>query len=106
MGAEADQEMRIFWSPLAVDRISEIAEYIAQDSPYSAEGWTNAVFEKVAKLRAFPESGRLVPEINNKKIRELIFGNYRIIYRLEEKKISILTVRHGKQILPVDDIMA
>jgi len=98
--------MRIFWSPLAVDRASEIAGYIAQDNPVAAESWIDAVFKKVEGLKAFPESGRIVPETDNKAIRELIYGNYRIIYRMEEKRISVLTVRHGKQILPVNEIMA
>jgi toxin ParE1/3/4 len=98
--------MKIIWSPLAMDRASEIAEYIAQDNRAAAESWIKAVFGKVAALKRFPESGRIVPETNNRTIRELIYGNYRIIYRLEEKRISVLTVRHGKQILPVDEIMA
>jgi plasmid stabilization system protein ParE len=98
--------MRIFWSPLAVDRASEIAGYIAQDNPVAAESWIDAVFKKVEGLKAFPESGRIVPETDNKAIRELIYGNYRIIYRVEEKRISVLTVRHGKQMLPVDEIIA
>jgi toxin ParE1/3/4 len=98
--------MRILWSPLAVDRVSEIVSYIAQDNPVAAEGWMNTIFEKVEELKKFPESGRIVPETDNKTIRELIYGNYRIVYRLEEKRISILTVRHGKQILPVDEIKA
>jgi len=98
--------MKIIWSPLAVDRVSEIAGYIAQDNPVAAESWIKAVFEKVAELKRFPESGRIVPETDNRTIRELIYGNYRIIYRLEEKRISVLTVRHGKQILPVDEIKA
>jgi plasmid stabilization system protein ParE len=98
--------MRIRWSPLAIDRVSEIAGYIARDSSDAAESWVNTVFEKVEGLKRFPESGRIVPETRNRTIRELIYGNYRIIYRLEEKRISVLTVRHGKQILPVDEIMA
>ena len=97
--------MRIIWSPLAVDRVSEIAEYIAQDNPSAAEKWTNTIFTKVAQLKPFPESGRIVPETNHQKIRELIFSNYRIIYRIEEKQLSILTVRHGKQILPADETL-
>jgi plasmid stabilization system protein ParE len=60
----------------------------------------------VEELKAFPECGRIVPETGNKAIRELIYGNYRIIYRLEEKRISVLTIRHEKQILPVDEITA
>jgi toxin ParE1/3/4 len=99
--------MRVLrWSPLAVERVSEIAEYIARDNPGSAENWVNSVFEKVEKLKTFPESGRVVPEINNRTIRELTYGDYRIIYRLEKEKISVLTVRHGKQILAVDEITA
>ena len=50
--------------------------------------------------------GRIVPETNHRKIRELIYTHYRIIYRIEEKQISILTVRHGKQNLPANDIPA
>lgn len=96
--------MRIIWSPLAINRTSEIAKYIAQDSAATAANWIDAVFTKVEQLESFPESGRIVPEINTQKIRELIYGNYRIIYRIEEKQISILTVRHGKQILPTDEI--
>ena len=59
----------------------------------------------VNQLKTTPEIGRIAPEINNNQIRELIYGNYRIIYRLEKKKISILTIRHGKQILPIDEIV-
>jgi plasmid stabilization system protein ParE len=98
--------MKIVWSPLAVGRVSEIAGYIAQDDPVAAESWINTVFKKVEDLKTFPESGRIVPETDNKTIRELIYGNYRIIYRLEEKRLSVLTVRHGKQVLPVDEVMA
>ncbi len=98
--------MKIIWSPLAIDRASEIAEYIAQDKPSAAEKWINTVFLKVEQLKSSPEIGRVVPEIRNDQFRELVYGNYRIIYRIEKKQISILTIRHGKQILPIDDILA
>lgn len=98
--------MRIIWSPLAVDRASEIADYIAQDKPSAAEKWIDTVFSKVEQLKSFPEIGRIVPEINDSQFRELIYGNYRIIYRIETKQISILTIRHGRQILPINEIKA
>lgn len=98
--------MKIFWSPLAVERVTEIAQYIARDNPAAAEVWVNTIFGKVGDLKAFPESGRLVPETNNHSIRELIYGNYQIVYRIEKKRISILTVRHGKQMLPIDEMGA
>ena len=96
--------MRIIWSPLAVDRASEIADYIAQDKPSAAEKWIDTVFSKVEQLKSSPEIGRIIPEINDSQFRELIYGNYRIIYRIETKQISILTIRHGRQILPINEI--
>jgi len=96
--------MKIVWSPLAVERTSEIAEYITIDNPSAAIVWIDKIFEKVDLLKVSPEMGREVPEISRKEIREIIFSNYRIIYRIEKTKISILTIHHGKQILPVDEI--
>ncbi len=92
------------WSPLAISRLSEIAKYIAQDNPVAAERWVNKIFALVEKLSDFPERGRMVPEISNKMIREVISGNYRVIYKLENREISILTVRHVKQILSVEEL--
>ena len=90
---------------MAIDRASEIAEYIALDKPSAADKWINTVFSKVKQLASSPEIGRVVPEIGNEQFRELIYGNYRIIYRVEKKQVSILTIRHGKQILPIEEIL-
>lgn len=98
--------MKIIWSPLAIDRATEIAEYIALDNPTAAQNWINTIFEKVKTLKTASQIGRIVPEIERKEIREIIYGNYRIIYRIEKSSISILTIRHGKQILPVDELLA
>ena len=96
--------MKIIWSPLAIDRISEIAEYISQDNPNASVKWIDNIFTKIEQLNEFPESGRIVPEMSRNNIRELIYGNYRIVYRIESEQISILTVRHFKQILPSEEI--
>ena len=96
--------MRIIWSPLAVDRASEITDYITQDKPSAAEKWIDTVFSEVEQLKSSPEIGRIIPEINVSQFRELIYGNYRIIYRIETKQISILTIRHSRQILPINEI--
>lgn len=97
--------MKIVWSPLAVERASEIAEYIAQDNPTAAQNWVYDVFEKVKLLSFLPEMGRVVPEIERNEIRELLFVNYRILYRIENNSISILTIRHCGQILPVSEVL-
>jgi len=98
--------MKIVWSPLAIERASEIVDYIAPDKPLAAEKWIQTVFSKVDHLRLSPEMGRILPEINDPLFRELIYGNYRIIYHIGTKQVSILTIRHGKQILPIDEIRA
>ena len=98
--------MKIIWSPLAIDRTTEIAEYIARDNPSAARIWIETLFDKVELLKSSPKSGRVVPETHREDIRELIYGNYRIIYRVEKNKISVLTVRHGKQILPLEETKA
>ena len=96
--------MTIVWSPLALDRVAEIAGYIARDKPSAAEKWVKTVFAKVEQLEISPELGRVVPEIGNVQFRELIYSQYRIVYRIEKKSISILTVRHGRQELPIEEI--
>ena len=93
--------MKVIWSPLAIDRASEIAEYIALDKPSAARKWISTLFAKVEKLSSSPKIGRVVPEIGDQQFREMIYGNYRI----EKKQLSILTIRHGKQILPIEDIL-
>lgn len=97
--------MKIIWSPLSLERTAEIAEYISLDNPSAAERWVENIFNRVNVLQSSPKAGRKVPEIEREEIRELLYGNYRIIYRVEKSKISILTLRHGKQILPTDEIL-
>lgn len=98
--------MKILWSPLAMERVAEIGRYIAQDNPAAAEKWIQTIFEKVGQLEFVPESGRVVPEIARNDFRELLYRNYRVIYMLEEGQLLVLTVRHGRQILPVAEIFA
>jgi len=96
--------MKIIWSPLAIDRTTEITEYIAQDNPKAAIKWLDILFDKVSLLKSSPKTGRIVPETHRDDIRELIFGNYRVIYSIDKKRIYILTVRHSGQILPIEEI--
>lgn len=89
---------------MSLQRLREIADYIALDTASAANNWIDSIFGKVDLLRTNPELGRIVPEIDKRHIRELIHGNYRIIYAYTSRQIAILTVRHFKQILPIDEI--
>lgn len=97
--------MNLSWSPLAIERVSEIAEYIARDNLPAAQRWVEEIFDRMGQLERFPDSGRLVPEDPTRPdLREIIHGNYRIIYRVSPEGVDILTVRHGRQRLPLDEI--
>jgi addiction module RelE/StbE family toxin len=95
--------LKVEWSPLALDRVSDIARYIAKDNPDAAERWVNELFDSVERLVDFPESGRVVPEVGVRRIREVIFGAYRVIYSVKDK-VQILTVRRGSRLLDVSEI--
>ena len=96
--------MRVIWSPLALERVNEIADYIAENNLEAAKLFVLDVFGAVERLKTFPNSGKVVAEVKRQNIREIIFKNYRVVYRVERKRVSILTARHGKQLLPLDEI--
>lgn len=96
--------MKIVWSPLAAERLKDITDYINEENPAAAQKFALAIFEKIEKIQRFPYIGRIVPEANRNEIREILLKKYRIIYKVENKIISILTIRHGRQILPPEEI--
>jgi plasmid stabilization system protein ParE len=57
------------------------------------------VFAVVERLESFPQSGRVVPEKKDPQVREILLGNYRIIYRLREHMAELLTIHHGARLL-------
>ena len=89
----------IEWSSKAENDLNEIIDYIAQDSLEYALSFYEQVREKVENLIQFPRMGRIVPELDEPNIRELILRNYRIIYRILEKKIQIVRLFHGSRIM-------
>lgn len=95
--------MKIVWSPLALARVEDVARYIAEDNPDAAVRWVNDLFATVERLTDFPRSGRMVPEVSSPRIRELIFGAYRVIYSVKDQ-VDILTVRRSSQLLRVSEL--
>jgi plasmid stabilization system protein ParE len=94
----------IRWTLQALDDVESIANYIARDSSYYAQMFAIKTFDAVQRIEIFSESGRVVPEINQENIREIILGNYRIIYRLRADCAEILTVYHSVRLLNKDTI--
>ena len=96
--------MKLVWSPLALSQAEAISCYIAEDNPSAAEKWLVGLFCDVERLADYPESGRHVPEIRRPEIREMVYGEYRIIYRIRAATVAILTVRHGRRLLSEGDL--
>lgn len=92
---------RLRWTPQAADDLEAIADFIAHDSTHYARLFVLTVLAAIERLPQFPGMGRMVPEANNPLIKELITGNYRIIYRLNSSAdlVEILTIYHGSRIL-------
>ncbi|TWX53898.1 MULTISPECIES: type II toxin-antitoxin system RelE/ParE family toxin [Colwellia] len=95
--------MKVVWSPLALDKLEATAKFIALDKPSAADKWVNDVFDHADLLGSQPEMGRPVPELIGSSYREIIFGSYRIIYKIENE-IRILTLRNSRQLLSSGDI--
>ena len=97
--------MKIVWSPLAIERAYDAAAYIAGDKPEAALRWLEGLFNVTDRLERFPESGRVVPELNRPDFREIIYRSaYRVVYRVEKSQVSILTVRNFAQQFDYDEL--
>jgi toxin ParE1/3/4 len=96
--------MKITWAPLAKRRAGEYGEHIAQDNEDAAYAWLVGIFEEVERLKDFPEQGRVVPEIGRPDVREIFYMSHRIIYKIGSRRIRIVTIRHGRQLLDKKEI--
>ncbi len=87
--------VEIVWTNNALTDLEEIAEFIAKDSAKYARFTVDKIFNQTFILKSYPLLGRIVPELNNEQIRELITGNYRIIYEFRGSAVRVLTVHHS-----------
>ena len=95
--------MKVIWSRQSLERLSEIEDFIARDSPERAGGFVDYLIERGNSVSRNPQIGRIVPEISNPSIREIIAKKYRIIYKVQQDTIEILTVFEGHMLLRLDE---
>ena len=91
---------QVSWSPSSLLDLDSIAEFIARDSAHYAGLFVQSIVTHVQKLSEFPLSGRVVPEYGREELREFIFENYRIVYRVRGDLIEVAAVVHGSKQLP------
>lgn len=94
----------LHWSTRALERVSEVVDYLALHDAQAAEEWIEALFAKTERLGVLPRMGRLVPEIGREEIREVFFQQYHVIYKIKPERIEILTVRHMRRHFDPGDI--
>jgi addiction module RelE/StbE family toxin len=88
---------KIAWTGPALDDLREAREFIRRVEPSAARRLAAAIRKRVLSLGSHPRSGRVVPEFTSQSIREIIVAPYRIVYRLEKRRIVILRVWHGRR---------
>ncbi len=86
---------KIIWASSALEDIESIARFIERDSADQAALFVKRIIEMTDHLEEFSESGRIIPEINQKDCREIIYGAYRIMYRIVKEEIWITGVVHA-----------
>jgi toxin ParE1/3/4 len=88
------------WTLPALDDLDQIAAYIAQDSPRRADIFIREVITSANRLRDFPLSGRIIPDQHDPSLRELIYGNYRIMYEhhVQDNLVEIYAVLHSARL--------
>ncbi len=87
------------WSPEATEDLESIVEYIARDSEFYARSVVSKILAVSRKISEQPMIGRIVPEIDEKEIRERFVYSYRLVYRIQNTTITIVAIIHGKRLL-------
>ena len=90
--------MRILFTPTGRRQFFEAIAYIYRDNPAAASVFRRKTEQKLSRLKAFPESGRVIPEFPDLPFREVIVRPYRFFYRLKEDAVWIVAVWHGAQL--------
>jgi plasmid stabilization system protein ParE len=93
---------QIRWSPQAVLHLESICEYITKNSEIYAILFAKRINQIIKSIPLFPNAGRIIHEYNDEHLREKIYKNYRIVYRIKQDLIEIVTIIHSAKLLKGD----
>jgi plasmid stabilization system protein ParE len=93
---------KLIWSARALADLDAACEYIARDSPRYAYLFAERIVKKIETIPRYPWLGAVVPEYGRKEIRERLFQNYRIVYRVrgDGDSVEIAAIVHGARLMP------
>ena len=86
---------RVAWAETAWRDLEHVADYIAEDSPGYAAAFVRRIRDHARSLEEMAERGRVVPELEEPAVRELIVGSYRLIYEIKGADVNVLGLIHG-----------
>src|SRR5262249_21193458 len=86
---------KVIWTHTGQTTLDEAVAYIAQKSLPAAISLLELALDTAASLDVISERGRIVPELEQPQIRELLVRRYRLIYEVFESKVEILAFIHG-----------
>ncbi len=98
--------MPVRWTTGAREDLVELVQVIALDNPGAARRMAARLRKRSRSLNKFPGMGRMVPEIGDEAIRELVTPPYRLIYRDLGHRVEILAVVHSRQDLTATRLFA
>jgi toxin ParE1/3/4 len=94
--------VEVIWAKPALDDLNTITEYIALDNPEAARNLVQKILGRVERLRRFPRSGSVPPEIRGLPFCQLVVRPCRVFYRPEKKRVSILHVMRAEQLFRIE----
>jgi len=92
---------RVLLTAAARADILDARTHIAADNPGAAERWARSIRDATLSLRTMPLRGSIIPEaaLLGVEYRQLVHGNYRIVYRVEKERVLVMRVIHGARLL-------
>ena len=94
--------MKVRWTRTAIEHLASIYECIGRDSARYARRMVDRITSRSRQIGQFPRSGQMVPEYQDPDIREVLEGQFRVIYEVTVREIHVLAVIHGAQLLPME----
>jgi toxin ParE1/3/4 len=91
---------KLVWSPRALADVDAACQYIGRDSLRYAHLFAERIVAMIETIPRHPWLGAVVSEYGREELRERIFQNYRVVYRVHEDSVEVVTIVHAARLLP------
>ena len=89
----------VIWTIKAVEQVEQIGSFIEKDSPFQARRVVQLIIKETRRLKGHPRIGKMIPEVQEARYREIRVFSYRILYKiLDGNRIAIVGVVHGRRL--------